>query len=111
MAGGTRQLSGSAQGWAVVGSLPQSRLEGRRVRPAHLPANEEAPERRRPAETGHTRVAFNILHVQLNCKTILSVNTHIKNNKVINCREKAEFHIPNYIFGRSLYVLYFIFFL
>ena len=45
MAAGPGQLSGGAQGRAVVGSPPRSRLEGRPVRSAHLPANEEASER------------------------------------------------------------------
>lgn len=56
-------------------------------------------------ETGNTRVTVNILHLQLDCEIILSVNTHVKNNQVINCREKAEFYIPHCIFDRSLCTL------
>lgn len=57
--------------------------------------------------TGNTRVTITIVHLQLNCKIILRVNTHVKNNKVINCREKAEFYIPSYIFYRNLCTLFY----
>lgn len=56
-------------------------------------------------------MTINILHLQLNCKIILSVNTHIKNNQVINCREKAEFYTPNCISDRSLCTFIYFYFI
>lgn len=99
VAAGMGQLPGSAQGqdgeWGWV------------AEPALLPANEEAVEHQGLMETGNTRVTMTIVHLQLNCKIILRVNTHVKNNKVINCREKAEFYIPNCIFDRSLCISFY----
>lgn len=36
-------------------------------------------------------MTFNILHLQLNCKTILSVNTCVKNNDVVTVERKLTF--------------------
>lgn len=84
-------LAGRGRGDCQL-SLLQSRLERHPVRPAHLPVNRKASSGgRRLAGTRNTRVTFNILLLQLNCKTILSVNTCVKNNDVVTVERKPNF--------------------
>lgn len=104
-AAGMRQLSwqwrgsvGSPQ-WAAMEIAacftPGCRAPQRTSTPA---CKQEASEWWGVAEIGNTMVTLNILHLQLNCKIIVSVNTCVKNLFFLTCCEKNEFHVPKCIF-------------